>query len=331
MDIEKKKKELSELLKIDEKKIRVANIQKEMSQPDFWHDQKSATAKSQEMASLNKIIEDFNQASTEEDIKKLELETLFSGMYDQNDVLLSIHAGAGGTEAQDWAGMLKRMFERWAEKKDFSYKTLDVSYGEEAGIKSATLEIKGYNAFGWLKSESGVHRLVRISPFDADKARHTSFALVEIIPLTEEAGEMEIDEKDLDISFYRAGGHGGQNVNKVETAVRITHRPSGITVSCQNERSQSQNKEQALKVLQAKLYKLKLATDAKKREELRGEFQSPEWGNQIRSYVLCPYKLVKDHRTETESTDPDSVLGGNLDEFMIGYLKMQSAKNQNVK
>lgn len=321
MNIESKKQELSKLLKIEEKRARVEDIQKMMSEPDFWLDQEKARLLSQELSNLNKLINDFDQANSEEEINKLEFQTLFSGEYDNSNVLMSIHAGAGGTEAQDWAEMLLRMFEKWAEKKGFKYQIIEISSGEEVGIKSVTIRFEGYNAFGWLKSEAGVHRLVRISPYDADKARHTSFALVEVIPEFEKAKEIELNEKELKIDVYRAGGHGGQNVNKVETAVRITHVPTGITVACQNERSQSQNREQALKILQTKLYKLRLEEEAKKRQELRGEFMSPEWGSQIRSYVLAPYKLVKDHRTEFESTDPEKILGGDLDNFMIEYLK----------
>jgi len=327
MNIEEKKQELKKLLGIEEKKERIKQIQVLMSMPDFWQDQNSAKNLSQEMADLGRIVSEFENAITDEDINKLEFQTLFSGPYDNNNTIIMFHSGAGGTEAQDWAEMLMRMIERFSDKKGFKWQVLDESKGEEAGIKSAMLKVDGYNAFGWLKSESGVHRLVRISPFDADKARHTSFALLEVIPETEKSKEIDIDEKELKIDFYRAGGHGGQNVNKVETAVRITHVPTGLVVNCQNERSQSQNKEQALKILKAKLYKLQLEQEAKERNELRGEFQSPEWGSQIRSYVLAPYKLVKDHRTDVESTNPDAVLDGDLDEFMIGYLKKYQISN----
>ena len=315
------KQELNTLLKIDQKQARVDEIQQEMSRPDFWSNPEKARAVSQEMADLNRVIAEFNNAESDEDIRNLEFQTLFSGEYDQNNAVITFHAGAGGTESQDWTEILMNMYRKWAEKKSFTFKILEVSYGEEAGIKSATVSIEGFNSFGWLKSESGVHRLVRISPFDADKARHTSFSLLEVIPQTKEAENIAIDEKELKIDYYRAGGHGGQNVNKVETAVRITHIPTELTVNCQNERSQSQNKELALKILQAKLYKLKLEKKAKERQDLRGEFQSPEWGSQIRSYVLMPYQLVKDHRTGFETADTEGVLSGKLDEFMIAYLK----------
>jgi len=321
MDINSKKEELSNLLKIEEKRKQVLEIQTQMAEPNFWSMLEKARAASQRLADLNKIINDFDQAQSEEDVEKLENETLFSGQHDHGGAVIMFHSGAGGTEAQDWAEMLLKMIIKWAEKKGYRASLVHESKGEEAGIKSATLKIEGHNAFGWLKSESGVHRLVRISPYDADKARHTSFALIDVIPLTEESKNIEINEKELKMDYYRAGGHGGQNVNKVETAVRITHVPTGITVACQNERSQSQNKEQALKILQAKLYKLQLEEDARKRQEFRGEFMSPEWGSQIRSYVLQPYRLVKDHRTDVESSDLDAVLNGDLDKFMIGYLK----------
>lgn len=319
-----KKQELYNLLKLDEKKARVAAIQKMMATPDFWRDQERARMLTQELGDLGKVIEQWEKAETDEEISKLETQTLFSGQYDSDNALVSMHAGAGGTEAMDWAEMLVRMYRRWAEKKGFRITILSISAGEEAGIKSATMRVEGLNAYGYLKGEAGVHRLVRISPFDADKARHTSFALVEVIPEFRQAGDVvKIDEKDLRIDVYRAGGHGGQGVNTTDSAVRITHIPTGIVVSCQNERSQIQNRETATKVLQARLYQLKLSQEQEVKKELRGEFKSAEWGNQIRSYVLHPYQMVKDHRTDYETSDTEGVLGGEIDEFIESYLKSQ--------
>jgi peptide chain release factor 2 len=249
-----------------------------------------------------------------------EVELVLSGQYDDHDALIAIHAGAGGTESQDWAQMLLRMYTRWAERKGYKPQVLDVSPGEETGIKSVTMELSGLGAYGHAKAERGVHRLVRLSPFDSAHARHTSFALVEVLPEAEDDIEVTIDPDDLEIDTFRASGAGGQNVQKNSTAVRITHTPSGLVVSCQNERSQLQNKEAALKILKARLIQRELERQAKERAKLKGEHVPAEWGNQIRSYILHPYKMVKDHRTGYETTDPEEVLNGELDPLVRAYL-----------
>lgn len=315
------KEELYHLLKIDDKKEKIVELTAEMQGPDFWSNSQIAGEKSQNLANLQKEVEEWEKAESSSEIHQLELKATLSGKYDESNAVLSLHAGAGGTEAQDWAEMLLRMFERFAERRGFKSEILDKTMGEEAGIKSATIRIIGPYAFGYLKSEAGVHRLVRLSPFDADKARHTSFALVEVIPEVAEKEVGEISDKDLRIDVYRSGGHGGQSVNTTDSAVRITHLPTGIVVSCQNERSQMQNKAVAMRILQAKLFSLKLKEQKEQEAKLRGEHISAGWGNQIRSYVLHPYKQVKDHRTDFTSTNPDEVLGGNLDEFIESYLK----------
>ncbi len=252
---------------------------------------------------------------------RLEFATLFSGEHDEAPAIVSIHAGSGGTEAQDWTEMLTRMLMRFAEGKGWEVQVLDESRGEEAGFKSITFRVSGRWAYGYLKSEAGVHRLVRISPFDAEKMRHTTFALVEVLPELEEIKDIEIDPKDLRIDTFMSGGKGGQSVNTTYSAVRIVHLPTKITVSCQNERSQLQNKETAMKILKAKLHQLKLQEQQKAKQKLRGDYQSAEWGNQIRSYVLHPYKLVKDHRTGHETPDAQAVLDGGLEPFMEAYLR----------
>jgi peptide chain release factor 2 len=250
-----------------------------------------------------------------------ELSLALSGEYDRRDAIIAIHAGAGGTDSQDWAEMLMRMYLRWADQRGYKSDVLDVMAGEEAGIKSATLEVRGRNAYGYLRGERGVHRLVRISPYDASKSRHTSFALAEVMPEVESEAEVNISPDDLRIDTFRASGHGGQNVQKNSTAVRITHIPTGITVSCQNERSQSRNKESALKVLEARLLEIELEKKAEEQSRLKGEHVSAEWGNQIRSYVLHPYKMVKDHRTGFETSDAEAVLDGDLDPLLRAYQK----------
>ena len=264
---------------------------------------------------------DAEAQAIERELESLEQELAFSGPYDTRNAILAIHAGAGGTESQDWAEMLLRMYLRWAERHSFETEVLDSTLGEEAGVKSVTLELKGTNAYGWLRSERGVHRLVRISPFDASHARHTSFALVEVLPEVEAATELDIKPEELRIDIYHSSGHGGQNVQKVATAVRITHIPSGLVVTCQNERSQGRNKESAMRVLEARLLEKEVERRAEEQARLKGEHIEAGWGNQIRSYVLQPYKMVKDHRTSFETSNANGVLDGDLDGFMQAYLK----------
>ena len=258
----------------------------------------------------------------QEEIEKREFDAMLAGEYDRGDALLAIHAGAGGNDAQDWAEMLQRMYLRWAEKRGYKAETLDLTPGEEAGIKSTTISINGLYAYGYLRSEKGVHRLVRISPFDSSNRRHTSFVLVEILPQVDDDQDININPNDLRIDTFRSGGAGGQSVQKNDTAVRITHLPTGIVASCQNERSQTQNREMALKVLKGRLVALKQQERKGKIEELRGEYQKAEWGSQIRSYVLHPYQMVKDHRTEFEMGNTEAVLNGDLDPFIETYLRM---------
>lgn len=322
------KEELGKILKIDEKKTRIKEIQDAMNNPSFWvSDQKKSQSAVQELANLEKLVLEYEQAKDTDQLHALEIKALLSEKYDENNALISIHAGAGGTEAQDWAEMLLRMFEKFAQRRKFPYEVLEISPGEEAGIKSGTIKIKGLYAFGLLKSEAGVHRLVRISPYDADKARHTSFALVEVIPEIVNIEEIKVEDKDLRIDVYRSRGHGGQGVNTTDSAVRITHIPTGIVVACQNERSQLQNKATALKILQSRLLAIKLKEQKEQEVKLRGEHLSAGWGNQIRSYVLQPYTQVKDHRTDATSTNPTDVLAGNLDLFIESYLKKSKLSN----
>jgi len=271
---------------------------------------------------FNALLEEIY--SFEKTFKIEETKLLLSGEYDQSSAILSIHAGTGGTDAQDWASILLRMYVKWAEKKGYKVKIVDVLPGEEAGIKNVVLLIEGKRAYGYLKGEKGVHRLIRISPFNANSKRHTSFASVTVIPEIEEDIEVEIKPEDLKIETMRASGHGGQHVNKTETAVRITHLPTGITVTCQNERSQYLNKMTALKILRSKLYQLEKQKLEQKKENLIGEKKEISWGNQIRTYTLHPYKVVKDHRTQYESYKVEEVLDGEIDEFIREYLLWES-------
>ena len=267
----------------------------------------------------NEVQREIEQLSGQLD--ELELELAFSGPYDSRNAILSIHAGAGGTESQDWANMLLRMYMRWAERKGYKAEILDISPGEEAGIKSVILSISGDYAYGYLKSEHGVHRLVRLSPFDADHARHTSFALVEVIPEAESDIDVKIEPEDLKIEAFRSSGPGGQHMQKSSTAVRITHLPTGIVVTSQSERSQLQNKTIAMKILESKLLERELQRQAEEKARLKGKRIEAGWGNQIRSYVLHPYKMVKDHRTDYQTGNPEAVLDGELDDFIIAYLR----------
>ena len=271
------------------------------------------------------IIRDLlkNTNILQKELEKLELSTLLSGKYDSNNAILTIHPGAGGTESQDWAEMLYRMYIRWATKNNYTIKELDYLEGEEAGIKSVTFEVIGQNAYGYLKSEKGVHRLVRISPFDSGGRRHTSFASVEVLPEITDDIEIEINQDDLRIDTYRASGAGGQHINKTSSAVRITHIPTNIVVACQSERSQLQNRETAMKMLKSKLFDLKEKEQKEKIEDLKGEQKQIAWGSQIRSYVFCPYTMVKDHRTNYEVGNVESVMNGEIDDFIESYLRMK--------
>ena len=261
-------------------------------------------------------------------LDEMEFKLVLSGEYDQRNAIVALHAGAGGVESQDWVSMLMRMYLRWAERRGFGRDVLDISPGEEAGIKSAIVQMSGPYAYGYLKAERGVHRLVRMSPFDADHARHTSFALVEVLPEAEEGVDVSINPDDLKVDVFKASGAGGQHVQKNATAVRITHLPSGIRVSCQNERSQHQNKEIAMRILRARLVEREMRRRAEEMAKLKGEHVSPEWGNQIRSYVLHPYRMVKDHRTECETSDSEAVLDGDIDQFIEAYLTSAVGKGE---
>ena len=264
-------------------------------------------------------------AAVKAELEKRSFTAMLSGKYDHDSAILAIHAGAGGTDSQDWAAMLERMYLRWAESRGFEAEIFDYSEGEEAGIKSVTIAVEGDYAFGYLRSEKGVHRLVRLSPFDAAHRRHTSFALVEVLPqVAMDEADIKIDPGDIKMDVYRSSGAGGQNVQKNATAVRLTHIPTGIVVTCQNERSQAQNREFAMKILSARLLELKQAEKEEERAVLRGEYTKAEWGSQIRSYVLHPYQMVKDHRTDYEVGNTQSVLDGNLDEFMEAFLRSKN-------
>lgn len=278
---------------------------------------------------LSEVKDGFLKFTT--DLSNMKLETLLSGQYDKNNTIISLHAGAGGTEAQDWAEMLLRMFTRWAERKGYKVSTLDYLAGDEAGVKSVTILIEGLNAYGYAKSEKGVHRLVRISPFDASGRRHTSFASVDVMPELDDDIQIDINTDDLKVDTYRASGAGGQHVNKTESAIRITHIPTGVVVACQNERSQHKNRDTAMKMLKAKLVELAEREQKEKIEDLKGIQKDIAWGSQIRSYVFHPYNLVKDHRTGFEMGNINAVMDGDLDGFINAYLKAASLGQLNLK
>ena len=330
----------------------ITELEQKSAEPAFWSDPNQARSVMRRLAELKRTVEQWrglekktgdiaeliNLATEESDdsfteeisadlvnltstLDKLELELAFSGAYDSRNAILQIHAGAGGTESQDWAEMLLRMYLRWAERRGFKAEILDESRGEEVGIKNATISIAGEYAFGYLKSEHGVHRLVRLSPFDSDHARHTSFVLAEVMPEAEENVDVKIAAEDLKIDTFRSSGAGGQNVQKVSSAVRITHLPTGIVVTCQTERSQLQNKAFAMKILYSRILEGELEKQAEERAKLKGKRIEAGWGNQIRSYVLHPYKMVKDHRTEYETSNTEAVLNGELDGFITAYLR----------
>lgn len=333
MDIELKTRALSVLSKLDPegKRKKIRELEAESMKPEFWADHEQAGKTMKRLSGLQKeleeaelfgmMIEEGNTEEVEKELQRLEFALYLSGPYDQGDALLSLHAGQGGTEAMDWTSMLYRMYSRFIERKGWNAEQIDYTPGDEAGIKSITIQVTGQYSFGFLKAEAGVHRLVRQSPFNADNLRQTSFSMAEVLPVIEDNASTDLKEEDLEWDFYRSGGKGGQNVNKVSTAVRLRHKPSGIVVASQAERYQGANREYALKLLRAKLWEINEQERLKKEKNLRGEYKTPGWGNQIRSYVLHPYHLVKDLRTEYETGNTDRVLDGDIEDFILAYLK----------
>ena len=350
-ELKEKLDQMEVSLEVPAKEEKIAELEYKMGEPTIWDDAEEAQKINQELNDVKISVDKFKSLkakfedaqtlwemamedgdeSLEEEIKdaldkvadgleNLQLEVLLSGPYDANNAILTLHAGAGGTEAQDWTQMLLRMYGRWAERHGFTVETADLLPGDEAGVKSATLFIKGHNAYGFLKSEKGIHRLVRISPFDANARRHTSFAACDIMPEIDDAVEVDINMADVRVDTYRASGAGGQHINKTSSAVRMTHEPTGIVVQCQNERSQLQNREQCLKMLRAKLFELEQEKKEKELAKLEGDQQKIEWGSQIRSYVFQPYTMVKDHRTNEETGNVQAVMDGDLDPFIRAYL-----------
>ncbi len=347
------------LFDLDGKEARIEELEERAGAGDFWADQAAAQRAMRELALLKEPVRrwrelergvgdleaavelleevgeepdpDLRREAEErlerlrEEARELRLEVLLTGEYDSHDAIVSFHPGAGGTESQDWAEMLMRMYVRWAERRGFQVEVLDYLEGEEAGIKGATIAVKGPYAYGFLRAEGGVHRLVRISPFDAQARRHTSFASVDVLPQVEEADEVEVNPEDIRVDTFRASGHGGQHVNKTESAVRITHLPTGIVVTCQNERSQHANRDTAMRILKARLLRLREEERERQMRELRGEKGEIAWGHQIRSYVFQPYTLVKDHRTGVEVGNVQAVMDGDLDRFIYAYLEQRAA------
>ena len=347
--------EVRDSLDLANKEERVKELEREMQEPTFWDVPEKANAKTRELKSLKDDIEICNRLTTsvsdmldliemanaendesmvediknefetfKEDFEKIRISTLLSGEYDKNNAILRLNAGAGGTESCDWASMLYRMYTRWAERKGFTIEVLDMLDGDEAGIKSVSFQVNGENAYGYLKGEQGVHRLVRISPFNAQGKRQTSFVSLDVMPELTADIELDINPDDLKVDTYRSSGAGGQHINKTSSAVRITHIPTGVVVACQNERSQFQNKDKAMQMLKAKLLMLKKEAHAEKLSDIRGEIKEIAWGSQIRSYVLQPYTMVKDLRTGEETANAAGVLDGNLDKMITAYLKWQS-------
>ena len=337
---------------------KINSLEEETSKPGFWDDPSGSQKILQDIKGMRNKAEGFEklQGMYEDALTLIELvieeqdnsligeakdlavtfmekydvlrtSTLLSGEYDRNNAIITLHSGAGGTESCDWVAMLLRMYSKWAEKRDFTFEILDILDGEEAGIKSVTFQVNGENAFGYVRSEKGVHRLVRISPFDSSGRRHTSFASCDIMPELDDSVDIDINQEDLRIDTYRAGGAGGQHVNKVESAIRITHMPTGVVVQCQNERSQLQNKDRAMKMLKAKLYALRQEEQLSKLQGIRGEVKDIAWGSQIRSYVFHPYNMVKDHRTNAETGNVQHVMDGGLDMFINAYLVWHHQQN----
>ena len=355
-------KEVKDSLDLENKERRITELDKSMEEPGFWDDPERSTKTVREAKNLKDTVDGYKhleqqyediqvmiemgyeendpamipeiQEMLDEFVKELEelrTKTLLSGEYDGCNAILKLNAGAGGTEAMDWCSMLYRMYQRWADKKGFTTEVLDFLDGDEAGLKSITLQVNGENAYGYLKSEKGVHRLVRISPFNAAGKRQTSFVSCDVMPDIEEDLDVEINPDDLRIDTYRSSGAGGQHINKTSSAIRITHLPTGIVVQCQNERSQFQNKDKAMQMLKAKLYMLKQQANAEKLSDIRGDVKDIGWGSQIRSYVLQPYTLVKDHRTNAENGNVNAVMDGDIDLFISAYLKWISLKNQKTE